>query len=160
MAITLEASAELTKQEAVPTDMLNPRELHGRMRVARFAFTQGAAAGDANSYARLIKLPAGKVRVFLGASRIACSAFGAARVLSLGWEAYKEGGVAVVADNDGLDVDQDVSAAIAYVPIGTLSGDETYEFNSDNGVVITGFCEGGTIPAAATLKGYLVYVQD
>lgn len=160
MAITNESSAELTKQEAVPTDFLNPRELHGRMRIARFAFTQGAAAGDANSTERLIKLPAGKVRVFLALSRIANSDFGVARVLDLGWEAYKTAGVAVAASAQGLDASQAVTPAGSYSPVGTVGGDETYEFESDNGVVIVGRVTGGTIPAAATIKGYLIYVVD
>ena len=161
MAVTTESSTQLGNIEAPPQVKLEPLDLSGKLRVAHFNFTQGAAAGDANSVQRLVKLPAGKVRVFLALSRIAHSAFGAARVLDLGWEAYKTPAeVAVVADPDGLDVDTDVSAAGSYNPVGTVGGAEVKDFESANGVVLSTLVTGGTIPAAATLNGYIVYAVE
>lgn len=161
MALTNESSTQLAKQEASPPTMLDPRDLSGKLRIARFDFTQGAAAGDANSTARLIKLPAGKIRVFLALSRVANSAFGAARTLDLGWEAHtKNNGVAVAANEIGFDAAQDVSAAGAYAPTGTVGSDETIELDSDSGIVVVAKCEAATLPAAATLKGYIVYACE
>lgn len=160
MAVTTESSTQVGNVEASPPVLLDPRDNHGRVRFARFSFTQGAAAGDATSKQRLVKLPAGKVRVILPLSRVAHSAFGAARTLSLGHEAYETAGVAVAEDLADLDTGVDVSAAGSFIPTGTLGGDETKEFDSDEGVVITASNAGGTIPAAATLQGHIAYVVD
>lgn len=161
MPVTNENSTQMGKVVANPVQLLDPRDLHGRLRYARFNFTQGAAAGDANSTQRLVKLPAGKVRVLLAMSRVANSAFGASRVLNLGWEAHNlPDGTAVAASANGLDASQDVSGAGAYAPTGTVGGDETYEFTSGDGVVLVSQVTGGTIPAAATLNGYICYVMD
>jgi hypothetical protein len=161
MALTNENSAELAKVLATPPQSLNPDEWHGRFRPYRFTFTQGAAAGDANSFARLVKLPAGRYRVFLALSRVANSAFGASRTLNLGWEAYTDiNGQAVAASVNGLDAAQDVAAAGAYPPIGTVGGDESFLFESRSGVVINAQVLAGTIPVGATLKGYFLVVSD
>ena len=161
MALTNEASVELGNVEASPP-VANPvHAWHGRVRIARFDFTQGAAAGDAGSSARLIRLPAGRVRVLLALSRIAFSAMGTARTMDLGWEAYTDdNGTAVAAAAAGLDAAVNVAAAGSVNPSGTVGGDETVLFASESGVVIAATINGGTIPAAATLKGYLLYVVD
>ena len=52
------------------------------------------------------------------------------------------------------------SSAGAFVPGGTLGGDETKLFESLDGVVVTAQVNDGTIPAGATLDGYLAYVMD
>lgn len=160
MAVTTEKSTQLTSIEATPPTMLDTRDNHGRLRYARFTFTQGAAAGDIASYQRLVKLPAGKVRVILELSKIRTSAFGAARTLDFGWEAYTKNGAAVAKSDAGLDAAQDVSAAIGYAPVGTILLDETKEFDSDTGVVLCTKVAGGTIPAAATISGHVAYVVD
>jgi len=129
--------------------------------MAFFEFTQGSSAGDAGSLAYLVKLPAGKVRVLLPLSRIANSALGASRTMDLGWAAYtNDDGTAVAADPNGLDDGIDVSSAAATNPSGTIGGAETKLFESQAGVVLTAQINDGTIPAAATLKGYFLYVQD
>jgi hypothetical protein len=161
MAVTTENSTQMTRIEGTPPKVVPTHDWHGRMRAARFDFTQGAAAGDVASFQRLVKLPAGKVRVHLAHSRIAHSAFGAARTLDLGWEAYTgDDGVAVVADPNGLDDGVDVSSAGNYNPVGTVGGDETFLFESQEGVVIAAQTNDDTIPAAATLKGVLYYSID
>ena len=161
MAVTTEDSVELGKILGTPPKSLKPDEWHGRMRPYRFDFIQGAAAGDATSKQRLIKLPPGRYRVHLALSRIAHSAFGASRTLDLGWQAYTDvNGAAVAADANGLDAATDVSAAGSYNPVGTVGGDETFLFESRSGVVIVAEVAGGTIPVAATLKGNLYIVAD
>lgn len=161
MAVTAEKSTQIANVEAVPAVHMHPDDLHGKMKIIRFNFTQGAAAGDATSTQQLVKLPPGRWRVMLALSRIAHSAFGAARTLDLGWQAYTDkDGVAVAADPNGLDDGVDVSAAGNYNPGGTIGGDETKLFESSDGVTIEAQCNDGTIPAAATLDGYLVAVAD
>lgn len=161
MAVTTENSTQYANFIASPPVLADANEYAGRMRIANFNFTQGAAAGDATSTATLVKLPAGKVRVYLNLSIVNVSALGAARTADLGWQAYtNRAGTAVAADPNGLDDGVDVSSAVAYNPIGTIGGNETKEFDSRDGVVIDLQINDGTIPAAATVDGYLVYVND
>lgn len=161
MAITTEKSTQIANVEAVPAVHMYPDELHGKMKIIRFNFTQGAAAGDATSTQQLVKLPPGRWRVMLALSRVAHSIFGAARTLDLGWQAYTgNDGAAVAADPNGLDDGNDVSGAGSFSPTGTVGGDETYLFESSDGVTIEAQCNDGTIPAAATLDGYFIAVAD
>lgn len=161
MAVTQEQSTEISNPLATPPVLNGADAVHGKLRIARFNFTQGAAAGDAGSLSELVKLPAGSVRVLLALSRITTSAFGAARTLDLGWLAYTDkDNAAVVADPNGLDDGVDVSSAVTYTPAGIVGNDETYLFQSQSGVTITAQTNDATIPAAATIKGYLVYVVD
>jgi len=162
MAVTTEYSDQYTESYVtVPAKVPETHEWAGRVRMAFFEFTQGAAAGDAGSLAYLVKLPAGKVRVLLPLSRIANSALGTSRTMDLGWAAYtNDDGTAVAADPNGLDDGIDASAAAATNPGGTIGGHETKLFESQAGVVLTAQINDGTIPAAATLKGYFLYVQD
>lgn len=161
MAITQEKSDQIVNQEATPPVMSGVDTLRGKVKMLRFSFTQGAAAGDAASLQELVKVPAGVVRVILSLSRIAHSAFGAARTLDLGWLAYTDtNGAAVAADPNGLDDGVDVSSAGSFIPGGTVGGDETFLFESNGGLTLTTQNNDGTIPIGATLNGYIMYVQD
>lgn len=161
MAATNENSNQIDNAEARPVVLANPNEDGGVLRYKRATFVQGAAAGDAGSTAILWKLPAGRVRVHNALSRIAHSAFGASRVLKLGWQAYTGAdGNAVAADDDGLDASVDISSAGSFNIGGTVGGDETYLFESQDGVTLEATVTGGTIPAAATLDGNLYFTTD
>lgn len=161
MAVTQEQATEVSNPVATPPVLNDANSVHGKWRFARFNFTQGAAAGDATSLAELVKLPAGSVRVILDHSIISVSALGAARTADLGWLAYvDQDDDAVAADPNGLDDGVDVSSAVRYAPIGTIGEDETYLFQSNGGVTLTLQINDGTIPAAATIKGYIIYVVD
>lgn len=161
MAVTQEKSDQITNQEASPPVMAGVDTLRGKLKILRFTYTQGAAAGDAGSLSELVKVPAGVVRVFLALSRITTSAFGAARTMDIGWLAYTDtDGAAVAADPNGLDDGVDVSSAVSFAPTGTVGEDETYLFESNGGVTLTAQTNDATIPAAATINGYFVYVQD
>lgn len=165
MAVTTEDSDQIVNMEALPPVRLNTNELGGRLRIARFSFTQGAAAGDANSLVNLVKLPPGKtVTVLKNLSRIVCSAFGAARTLDIGFLAHVNlDGTAVSASIDTLLDGGDVSA-IAELALGVgtaaLTVENTMTFNSRTAVEIQAKVLGDTIPAGATLAGYIVYVED
>lgn len=162
MAVTTEGSDQYDESNTtVPAKVPETHEWAGRMRIAFFEFTQGAAAGDATSIAQLIKLPAGKVRLILPLSRIHFSALGSSRTMDLGWESYvDDDGDTVAADPNGLDDGVDVSSAGSVNPAGTVGTHETYLFESKVGVVITAQINDATIPIAATLKGYFFYVID
>ncbi len=160
MAITTEYSTEfasaVNNNTAVKVD-----QWHGRLRVMTFEFTQGSVAGDAGSLAVLGRLPAGNVRVILPLSFIGTSAMGVARTMDIGWLAYTQrDGSAVTADPNGLDDGIDVSSAATTTPGGTLGGGENKEFDNEGGVDITAQINDDTIPAAATIQGFLVYVVD
>ena len=165
MTVTAEKSTQVTNMEAAPPVKLNAGELHGRMRIARFTFTQGAAAGDANSTADLVKLPPGKnITLPKNLSRFVCSAFGASRVLDIGHTGYANiDGTAVAAAADVILDGADVSAAaIGSMGAGTnaLTANDAFVFDNRSGVTIQAKCTGGTIPAGATLNGYFVYIED
>ena len=82
-------------------------------------------------------------------------------MLDVGWQAYTDlDGNAVVADPNGLADNIDVAAAGAKTVTGTIGEDETKQFLSRDEIVIEATVAGGTIPAGATLNGYLVYVKD
>jgi len=161
MAVTTQNSTQYANTQADPRVMNPTHDAHGRLRVARFNFTQ-SGVGDAGSLVRLVKLPSGKIRVILPLSRVACSALGASRTLDLGWAAHQadDGSGAVAADPNGLDDGVDVSASGAVIPGGTLGGDETKLFASLDGIVLTAQVNDGTIPDGATLDGTIVYVMD
>ena len=157
MAVTNENSDQVDRLEAIPSKPVAAID-HGHLKYLFFEFTQGAAAGDAGSTAALVKLPPGKVRVFASLSRIYSSAMGTSRTMDIGHEAYTEqDGDAVAADSDDLDADVDVSSAVAFNIGGTLGTHETKVFDSREGIIVTAQVNDGTLPAAATISGYVVY---
>jgi hypothetical protein len=162
MAVTTEYSSQYTESYVtVPAKVPETHEWMGRFRIGYFEFTQGSAAGDATSEAYLIRLPAGKVRLILPMSRIHVSALGSSRTFDLGWLAYTDDdNSSVAADPNGLDDGVDVSSAVAFAPAGTVGTHETKLFESKAGVTISAQINDGTIPAAATIGGYFVYVID
>ena len=160
MAITTEFSAQYNAavQSTDPTPA-NASDWGGGIKTFFFDFTQGAAAGDTASFQVMLKLPGRRFRVLGHLSRIDFSAFGAARVLDLGHQAYVGGDgvtVALVADAllNGLDVSGAGGNAITG---GTgLDASSTQEFDvGGDGIVFESTNLAGTIPAAATLRGYI-----
>lgn len=144
-----------------PTGKVYPDEWSGKLRIAHFTLTQ-TVAGDATSVQSLVKLPAGRVRILLDKSVIANSAFGTSRVLDIGYAAYTaKDGTETVADPDAFKNDLDVASAAAAASLAQAAGaDPTVLFETRDGLVIQSTVSGGTIPANATLKGYIVYVKE
>ncbi len=160
MAITTDKSTQLTNTDATPSVALDPSSNHGRKRYAYFDFTK-SGAGDAGSTCETVRLPAGKVRLFLLESLLNTSALGASRTMDTGWQAYTDqNGDAVVADPNGLDDGVDVSSAAVFAPTGTIGGDETKLFQSISGVTIEVQVNDGTWDDAETLSGYFAYMID
>lgn len=152
MAVTNQDSAQFD------ADRLYPVEYGGKIRISYFEFTQGVAAGDILSTAELCRLPMGRIRVLPQNSRIAWSAFGSSRVLDVGFRAYTtEGNAAVAEQGNALANDIDVSSAGAGAAIGALL---KWDIFSTKGVTVFAQVAGGTIPAAATIKGYITYVAE
>lgn len=136
----------------------NPRNLSkAETRIERFTCVQGSAAGDAPSTFRVCKLPA-YARYLAPESRVRFSAYGAARVLSFGWEAHRDAqtGAAIDADLTGLGTGLDVSAAGVATLDSLTSAVDDKEFQGE--VVLVARCTGGTLPAGATLTGQIAYL--
>lgn len=158
MAVTNESSAQYTKQSTVGEVLDHP--YHGRVKAMTFEFTQGSAAGDANSTAKLIELPAGKLIVLTALSQIRVSALGSSRVMDVGYDAYvKLDGTPVVADPDYFVTVADVASGgtVAFTESTTANLGQYLE--SDKGIVVKATVTGGTIPAGATIKGVILYVN-
>jgi hypothetical protein len=162
MAVTAQKSTQVGKMEATPLTALKPDELHGRLRIAYFNFTQDGA-GDANSTVDLVKLPP-NARLLKSSSVLTHSAFGASRTLDIGYTAYNtQAGTAVVAAIDVIMDGLDVSAAGANVTLGVGTNADnipTIDLNNRDFVVLQAKVLGGTIPNGATLEGYIPYVVD
>ena len=160
MAVTTENSTQYGYQISIPPTQMESNVFNGKLRMFKVEFTQGAAAGDATSVARMLKLPAGKVTLMAGLSQLKVSALGASRTFDFGWEAYQDqDGTAVTADPNGVTDGVDVSAA-ATVTLGNQLANGTYTFESRGGVVLAAQINDGTIPAAATIKGFIVVVVE
>lgn len=161
MAETQESSTQIKNETSTPPVKNDSCDDRGRLRVKRFDFTQGAAAGDAASTQAIIKIPPGKVNIHLALSRIAFSAFGASRVLDIGHTGFTQpDGTVVAAAAASLANDIDVSGAGNANVTGVVGGDEIFQVNSRNGTTIQCVVAGGTIPAGATLDGCLYISQD
>lgn len=161
MALTAEKSVQLANADLLPDVKNQTTASRGKKRVEYFTFTQGAAAGDANSTADLVELPAGRKRILLTECYVAASAFGASRTLDIGYTAYRDfAGAAVVADVDALLDGRDVSSATGALLTVAAAADPTLLIESANAVVIQAKCLGGTLPAGATITGYVTYVTD
>lgn len=164
MAVTAEYSAEFNlTQIAVPQQMVDVNKWHGRVRSRYFKFTQGAAAGDANSTAELVRMPAGRVRVLGWLSSIAFAAFGAARTLDVGNRAYTK-----VDDTTQAEAAQFYASAVDVSAAGSLLLSESTAagthtnllVESKGGFTIFAKVAGGTIPAGTIVEGTILYVVD
>jgi hypothetical protein len=162
MAVTTEKSDQVTNRDARPTVNNPVSDEGGRIRLAYFSFTQGAAAGDANSTVDLVYLPAGRKRILGALSNVSTSAFGSSRTLDIGHAGYTEAsdGSTVAADEDAIHSAADISSAGAFAPLDEIGNDKTFEIYSKGAVLIIAKCEGGTIPVAATVEGYITYTLD
>lgn len=161
MAVTTEYSTQYNGPDRTIA-MTSLAPVMFRKVVIPFDFTQGSAAGDATSTARIFRLPPGLVYFFPKESYIQWSDMGSSPELDIGYGAYKTlAGVAVVADDNLFDDAIDASSAGEALMgsdygVGTAGATGMYKkFETLEGVdiIVSGPDEG--IPAAATLGGYL-----
>ena len=134
-----------------------PIDDYGKVRLMHFNVVP-AVTGDAGSTARLLVLPHGRIRLIPNLSRFWTGAFGASRVLNIGYAAYtKEGGVDEVADPDAFVAANDVSAIGTAKVLGTT---RKYDMFSRKGITVTAQVTGGTWPSGTVLEGYLAVVTE
>lgn len=156
MAVTRTNSDLMQNVDAQPRKLNATNRSQASLLYDEFDAVQGAAPGDATSRLVLCQIPAG-ARYQAMFSKFIWTAFGAARLLSLGWERYRlASGVWVVEDVDGLGAGLDVSAAgVKYgneFPTGMIT---SMEFPSAANLILV--CTGGTIPAGARVQGVIAY---
>jgi hypothetical protein len=165
MAVTAEFSTEYNKMTDPRTyGRLDPEDTPQKIKAHRFNFTQGAAAGDATSTQTLIYLQPGRYLILWQLSRIEWSAFGASRVLDIGISAYtgEDGTAVAVAANvadDNIDVSAAGTAAMGSDVLAAAIGGVSELKVGAGGASIFATVAGGTIPVAATLKGYVMVAE-
>jgi hypothetical protein len=162
MAVVDVKSTQYKNREQNPPVANDPQDIGGKLRFYRFDFDQGSVAGDATSKQYLCRIPAGKGYIIPALSRLKRSAFGAARTLDMGHEGWTEpDGDAVAAAGDVLIDGLDVSAAgAAAMGTGTNGETDAIAYNAVDEIVISSTVAGGTIPASATLKGFIAVISQ
>lgn len=164
MAVTAEKSAEFTNYSAALPVNIPVHKWGGRLRARNFKFTQGAAAGDVNSTAELVRMPGGNVRILGSLSRVYVSDQAAATTMDIGYRAYVGiDGVTVVEDEAAFASAVDVGTAatsttLAEAKAAGVSGDVL--ISSRNGFDIFAKFEGDVIAAASVVEGTIIYVVD
>jgi len=156
-------SEQVTKLDSVPAEPINVDELHGKVRIARFDYTQ-VAEGAADSVIQLCKIPAGRIRILGKESAVYHNLTTGTVDLDIGWAAHTDfAGDAVAADEDGLDDNIDCETA-GVIRVGTvaavLAECQSKVLESQAGVTITATVKTAVIAADDTLKGYIAYVLD
>lgn len=138
-----------------------PVDDHGKLRMQFFtvsALTGALADGDTVA---LFWLPPGRKRILPGLSRITTSAFGAARTLDIGHDAYasRPSGEADAndADPDAFVDGMDVSAAVNGAAWGTTLKFDIYSIDE---VLVYATILGGTMPVGASMSGYMAYLYE
>lgn len=161
MAVTNEKSAQLQQVDAALPDFLASDQSMARCRAFQFDFTQGAAAGDAESTALLCRLHPGKWTLLAYVSRIENSAFGAGRTLNVGVQAYtKSDGSAQAAQEDVLVDGLDVAAAGGnFMGSGTNGLARVDLPESRDRIEVYATVKGATIPSGATIKGVVLAIS-
>lgn len=138
-----------------------PIDSHGKLRMAFFSVSALAVAYAQNDQIDLCKLPPGRKRLLPNLSRFTGSAFGASRTLHIGHRAYMARPVAqaaMEAENATALVNAlDVSGALASVVWSTVM---KYDIYSLDEVVLFASINGGTMPIAASLSGFVTYVYE
>jgi len=145
-------STEYGNTVAVPAVMNDVCDEHGRVRVRSFTYTQ-VGAGASGDLINLCKLPGGNVRI-VGVA-LTVSAFGASRTIKLGHTGYTNlANTAVAASSTAFLASTSVASA------GTITSHVTQKIASKEGLTVQALVEGGTIPDAATVAGYVLYALD
>lgn len=156
-------SEQVTKLDAVPAEVLDVDQSHGKVRICRFDYDQ-VAEGAADSVIQLCKLPAGRVRILGYLSALYHNLTTDTVDLDVGWAAHTDfDGTAVAADEDGLDDNIDCETA-GVVSLGSvaavLAQCQSKVLESQTGVVITASVKTAVIAADDSLRGHIAYVLD
>lgn len=151
-------SAQYTNFTATPRVMTPAYEWGGKMRASTGTLTFTAAG--ATGTAKMLRLPAGKVRVYTNLCRIVCPIGTATADLHVGWAAYVSGatGLAVVADDNGFADNLDVGGAAIDAAF-TLPAGGIKDFDSADGVDIEIMVDTAASPAAGDARVIVVFSQ-
>lgn len=156
-------STELTNEDAsIPT--LNPVNKSTKLHFKYFSYVS-AAGGAASDTVEFVKLPSGDLRIFKHLSHLNCTAFGASRVIDVGYRAHTKytDNSAVAESTDTLLDGADISA-VANKSFGAgtnaLTKEPTVFLQPKDRVTIFGTVTGGTIPTSAELNGVIVYATN
>jgi hypothetical protein len=145
-------STEYGNTVAVPAVMNDVCDEHARVRIRSFTYTQ-VGAGASGDLINLCKLPAGNIRtcgVF-----ITNSALGASRTVKVGHTGYTNLANTTVAASSTAFL-----AATSVAAAGQIADHSTQKISSKEGLTVQALIEGGTIPDATTLNGYVLYALD
>lgn len=137
-----------------------PIDDHGKFRIQEFQVSALTGALADGGTIGLFWLPPGRKRIIPCLSRITHSAFGAARLLDIGHDAYMPrppGNTPEAADPDAFVTDLDVAAAGNAVAWSTTLKFDMYSLDE---VLVYATVTGGTMPVGATLSGFCVYVYE
>lgn len=161
VALAVTESTQYANMIATPKVALSPFEQHGRLRIASFDWANGLVAGDAGGVISILKLPAGRVKIFGHLSSIYHNMTTGSNTILIGWTAYTGiDGVAVAADPNGLDDAISVETAGTIRVATVLVANANMKlFESQEGVVIT-VTSVGIVAASDVLEGYIAYVLD
>lgn len=162
MAVETIKSTQYGNRDANPPVANEPQDVGGKIRFYRFDFNQGSAAGDATSKQLLCRVKAGKGYIIPILSRCKWSAFGASRTLDIGHAGWtKPDGTVQNAAADVIDDGRDVSSAgVSYLGAGTNGVTDVIAYNAIDEITIQSVVAGGTIPASATLNGWIAVVEQ
>lgn len=145
-------STEYSNTVAVPAVMNDVCDEHARVRVRAFTYTQ-VGAGASGDLINLCKLPAGNIRTC--GVYITNSALGASRTVKVGHTGYTNlANTAVAASSTAFLASTSVATA------GQIADHATQKISSKEGLTVQALIEGGTIPDATTLNGYVLYALD
>jgi len=159
MAVTTQNSTEWDAIYGGDPSVLRADQWYGKLRILAYNFTQ-SGAGDANSLARLFKLPT-RCSLIGPLCRAEWSAMGAGRTMDIGPVAYTEpDGDAVIADEDGLIAAEDVSSAGNSVYDGALIVGGIWAPNSRDSITVQAKIEAAAVGDGETIKGYAIIVVE
>lgn len=156
MAVTESKSIQATRHDL---GQMSPAHSGvGELKLIFFDVT--TIAGDANSTIALCNLPAGTFRYLGFLSKVYHGAFGTARTMDIGWDAYTtEAGVDVAADEDGLSSAADVAAAGSFSPIDEVATHPVNQkiFSSREGIRFRAKVEAAAVGAGEEISGWLAF---
>ena len=134
----------------------------GKGELVAIFFDVTTVVGDANSTIAICDLPAGTFRYMAFLSKVYHSAFGTARTMDIGWDAYvEEDGTVVAADEDGIASAQDVAAASSFSPLDELTAEPVAQkiFSSRDGIRFRAKVEAAAVGAGETMSGWLMFAK-
>ncbi len=137
-----------------------PIDDHGKIRYAFWSFKAPAGGLAANDTINVLYMPANRIRVLPSMSRIEHSALGTGRTLDLGHREYLNRPVKQPpqAENGTVFINgKSVAAAGNDVKWSDVL---KYDLYSQNGITFFATIKGGTMPADATLNGYVAYIYE